>query len=180
MSGALTRHDENGRRTVPANSSFAAIFDEQGCSSAQVFSQEENPMLLFEDPAYIKVSYAPDNELLMHEWRKYPTDDTKAMALLRKLYEIFLEYKSVQKIIVKTDEATGVFSQEVQNYIDETQFPNIVANTDLRYVVTVVPQSALSKLATGQWQKALQKGERMVIHNVATEDEARAWLQQFN
>jgi hypothetical protein len=125
------------------------------------------------------VSYEPDNELLFHEWLKYPTDDAKAMAILRKLYEIFLEYKSVKKIIVKTDEATGVFSQKVQKYINETQFANIVANTDLRYVATIVPKSAISKLATGQWQKALQRGERMILHNVATEDEARAWLQQF-
>ncbi len=135
-------------------------------------------MLLYEVPNIIKIFYEKENELIIHEWLEYnPEDQDNAILLiLQEIYELHLTYP-VNKLIVKTDLTKGAFSPTIQEYINDVQFPRLLADTKLRYVVTIKSDDIMKAMASTLWQGLLNKKGNIVLHNVQNEKEAREWLK---
>ena len=95
-------------------------------------------MLLHEVKNIIKIYYEKENELIVHEWLEYNPEDQDGaiLIILHKIYDIFLTYP-VKKVLVKTSQTKGVFSPSIQKYIQDVQFPRLLADTKLRYIATV-------------------------------------------
>ena len=138
-------------------------------------------MLVFEVPNIIKVFYEKENELIIHEWLEYNPEqqDNIILEIMQKLYETFLEYP-VEKVLVRANQTKGSFSPEIQKYIKEVQIPRLVADTKMRYVVTVHSEEKMKRLSTELWQMQFSDGDRIILHDVENEKEARAWLEFFD
>ena len=135
-------------------------------------------MLLYEVPNTIKIFYEKENELIIHEWLEYnPEDqDNTILIILQKIYEIFLTYP-VEKVIVKTDQTKGAFSPSIQKYIEDVQFPRLLADTKLRYVATIKSEDEMKNIGMILWQELFNKGADIILHNVGSEEEAHEWLK---
>ena len=135
-------------------------------------------MLLFEFPDIIKIFYEKENDLIVHEWLEYnPEDqDNTVLIILQKLYDVFLEYP-VEKVIVKADRTKGAFSPEIQKYIKDVQVPRLLSDTNVRYIVTVESEDKIKKVGVKLWQGQFNKNEKIILHNVGSEEEARHWLK---
>ena len=138
-------------------------------------------MLVFEVPNIIKVFYEKENELIIHEWLEYNPEqqDNIILEIMQKLYETFLEYP-VEKVLVRANQTKGSFSPEIQKYIKEVQIPRLVADTKMRYVVTVHSEEKMKRLSTELWQMQFSNGDKIILHDVENEKEARAWLEFFD
>jgi len=135
-------------------------------------------MLLYEIPNIIKIFYEKENELIVHEWLEYnPEDqDRTILIILQKIYDIFLAYP-VEKVIVKADMTKGVFSPNIQKYIRDVQFPRLLTDTKLRYVVTIKSEDEMKDIGVLLWQKQFNETAKIILHNVGSEEEAREWLE---
>jgi hypothetical protein len=138
-------------------------------------------MLVFEVPDVIKVFYEKENDLLVHEWLDYNPEDRGDIIfeILQRLYDIFLAYPT-EKVLVRADQTRGAFSPSVQKYIAEVQFPRILADCAVRYVVTIQSQEAMMQISTSLWQEQLEEGAKIILHDVGTEAEAREWLETID
>ncbi len=138
-------------------------------------------MLLYEVPNIIKIFYEEENNLIVHEWFEYnPKDqDYVILSILNEIYKIHLAYP-IEKLIVKTEQTKGVFSQDVQKFIKDIQFPRLVSDTKIKYVATVKTKETLKSMGTILWQKQLKKEDEVIINNVGSEEEARAWLNSVD
>ena len=94
--------------------------------------------LVFEVPGIIRALYEKDNELIILEWLDYSPDDQDHIILeiLQGIYEKFLAY-SIEKVMVRADRVRGAFSPNIQDYLGEVQFARIVADTKIRYIVSI-------------------------------------------
>jgi len=135
-------------------------------------------MLLYEVPNIIKIFYEKENDLIVHEWLEYnPEDQDKTiLIILQKIYDIFLTHP-VEKVIVKADLTKGVFSPNIQKYIKDVQFPRLLADTKVRYIVTIKSEDKMRDVGMLLWQKQFNKGAEVILHDVGTEEEAREWLK---
>ncbi len=138
-------------------------------------------MLLFEVPDIIKVFYEEENELLVHEWLDYNPEnrDDIILDILQKIYDSFLAYP-VEKVLVKVDQAKGAFSPSLQKYIAEVQFPRLLEDTQLRYIVTVQSEEIMNQISASLWKSRFEEGARVILHDVGSEEEAREWLKTID
>lgn len=138
-------------------------------------------MLLYEAQNIIKIFYEKENELIIHEWLEYnPEDqDNTILIILQKIYDIFLTYP-VEKVIVKTDMTKGAFSLNIQKYIRDVQFPRLLADTKLRYVVTIKSKDEMKALGALLWQEQFNKEDEVILHDVGSEEDAREWLKTID
>ena len=138
-------------------------------------------MLLFEVPDIIKVFYEKENELIIHEWLDYNPEnrDDVILDILNKIYDTFLTYP-VEKVLVKVDQAKGAFSPSLQKYIAEVQFPRLLEDTELKYVVTVQSEEKMKQISASLWKSRFEEGARVILHDVGTEEEARTWLKTID
>ena len=134
-------------------------------------------MILLDEVGVLRVAYEAEEELQVHEWFDYnPEDrDPLVLELLEQIYELLLEHP-VEKLLVRTENARGAFSPQVQAFIREVQFPRLVADTELRFVATVKSSSQLQRIGTELWRGQLENHAPLVTHDVETESEARDWL----
>lgn len=135
-------------------------------------------MLLFELPHIIKISYEEDSQIMIHEWLEYNPDsqDDIILDVLQKIYEIHLAHP-VEKVMVRADAAKGIFSPEIQKYIRDVQFPRLVADTKIKFVVTIKSPDALNQMAAKLWQKQFDEKDGVLLNNVSSENDARQWLE---
>jgi len=148
-------------------------------------------MLLYEVKNIIKIFYDMENELIVHEWLEYnPEDKDKTiLRILQAIYDMFLIHP-VEKVIVKTDLTKGVFSPRIQKYIQEVQFPRLLADTKLRYIATIKSKDKTQSLGTLLWQCQFEEKVNIntsdmeseeevdiIIRDVESEEEAREWLK---
>ena len=135
-------------------------------------------MLLYEVADIIKIFYEKENELIIHEWLEYnPEDQDKTiLIILQKIYDIFLAYP-VEKVIVKSDKTKGVFSPSIQKYIKDVQFPRLLSDTKLRYIVTIKSEDQMKQVGIKVWQGQFDKDADVILHDVGSEEEARQWLK---
>lgn len=82
--------------------------------------------------------------------------------------------------MVKADHAKGAFSPEIQEYLGEVQFPRLVADTQMRYIVTVQSEKKMNQISSLIWQKRFKEKNKIFLHNVRTEQEARDWLKTID
>lgn len=99
------------------------------------------------------------------------------MNVSQKLYELFLAYP-VKKVPVITETTKGAFSPTIQEYIRDVQFPRLLADTNIRYVATVKPSDLIAQMCIEVWEEELKSGATIVLHDVASEKEAREWLSR--
>lgn len=135
-------------------------------------------MLVYEEHNLIKVYYDEEEDLLIHKWFHYDPGegDKKTLEVLETLYRIFLQYPT-EKIIVNTLNASGAFTPTMQKFIAEVQFPRLLNNTPLRYIATIQSPDMIKQIASFVWQTKFKEGARVILHDVASEEEARAWFQ---
>ncbi len=135
-------------------------------------------MLLYEVPNIIKIFYEEENELIVHEWLEYnPEDQDKTiLMILQKIYDVLVTHP-VEKVIVKADQTKGAFSPNIQEYIKDVQFPRLLADTNIRYIVTVKPGDIMKDVGVLLWQKQFKKEVEVILHDVRSEEEAREWLK---
>lgn len=139
-------------------------------------------MLVFEVPNIIRIFYEKENELIIHEWLEYNPENVRddiILEILQNIYDIFLTYP-VEKVMVKADQTKGAFSPEVQQYIGKVQFPRLLADTEIRYIATIQSEEKMNQMSTSLWQRRFKKGSRVILHDVGTEKEARAWLKTID
>ena len=142
----------------------------------------QNPsVLIFEYKDVIRVFHDEDNGLIIHEWLDYNPEgqDSLIIEVLQKIYEMLLDTR-VQKILVKVDETRGVFSPEVNKYIREIQFPRLINDTELKFVATVTNKKDMSSRYAKIWKGHLKQNAPIILHDVSSEAEGRAWLKQFD
>lgn len=138
-------------------------------------------MLIYEEKNIIKIFYEQENKLLIHEWLEYNPDgkDHTILQILQKIFDIFVQYQ-VEKVIVKTDKTKGVFSPDIQDFIEQVQFPRLISDTKLRYVATIKSKDKMQAIGTLLWQKQFDDDVDIILHDVSTEEEARQWLNLFS
>ena len=143
--------------------------------------QKAPTMLLYEVPKIIKIFYEKDNELIIHEWLEYnPEDqDHTILIILQTIYDTFLTYP-VEKVMVKTNRTKGIFSPSIQKYIRDVQFPRLLSDTKVRYIATIKSEDTLENIGTLLWQKQFNTETDIVLHDIASEEEAREWLKTIN
>jgi len=148
-------------------------------------------MLLYEVQNIIRIFYEKENELIIHEWLEYNPEhqDKTIIRILQAIYDVFLMHP-VEKVIVKTDLTKGLFSPNIQKYINEVQFPRLLADTKLRNIAIIKSRDKTQSLGTVLWQCQFEKEviiyksdieseeeANIIIHDVESEDEAREWLK---
>jgi hypothetical protein len=138
-------------------------------------------MLIFNLPNIIKVFYEEENDLLIHEWLDYNPEgqDEVILEIIQKLYDILLTHP-VEKVIVRTNQTRGAFSPRILNYLENIQMPRVESNTKLRYAVTIQSKETMKIISASLWQGQLGKVEKMMMHDVESEEEAREWLKNFD
>jgi len=119
-----------------------------------------------------------ENELIIHEWLEYnPEDqDNIILLILQNIYDVFLIHP-VEKVIVKTNMTKGVFSPKIQEYIEQVQFPRLMADTKLRYVATIKSKDNIQAMGTFLWQSLFDQDAAIILHDFDSEEKARHWLQ---
>ena len=137
-------------------------------------------MVLFEHKNIIRVSFEKENDLMIHEWFEYNPNgaDDLILKILQEIYDAFLKYGAT-KVLVVVDKTKGAFSPDMMKYIEETQFPRLASETQLKYVATVLNREDMSSRYAAIWEGQLARNERFIINDVSTEQEGRDWLAQF-
>lgn len=135
-------------------------------------------MLLFEYENIIRVTYEKENNLIVHHWYRHNPEqqDHIILEILQKIYETLLE-TGAPKVLVKVDTVKGMFSPEIQKYINEIQFPRLVNGTNMQFVATVTNKSDLSSKYATIWKDQLVLNGPVILHDVDTEEEGREWLR---
>lgn len=138
-------------------------------------------MLLFQHENIIRVSLEQDNDLIVHEWLEYNPEngDSVIHEILDQIYKTFLQH-DVTKVLVIADKTKGAFSPDIQTFINDVQFPRLIEETKIKYVATVVSENVFNRLGAKLWQDQLAAGERMIMREVLSADEGRAWLKQVD
>ncbi len=136
-------------------------------------------MLLHDEPDVLRLYLEEENGLQIHEWLDYDPDgrDELVLNLLDHIFANLLKHP-VEKLIVDTRQARGAFSPAVLTFVQDVQFPRILAETPLRFVVTIKPRDELSRIATRLWEAQVRNRSRLIMQETATMEEARAWLQE--
>jgi len=137
-------------------------------------------VLLYECQDIIKIFYDKENELIIHEWIEYNPEDADGTILkvLQNIYDVFLTYP-VERVIVNTLLTKGIFSPNMQTYIEDVQFPRLVADTNMRYIATIKSKDKMQAIGTLLWQKQFDENADVILHDVGSEQEAREWLKAF-
>lgn len=150
-------------------------------SNAHTFGSPQPSVLIFEYEGIIKVFHDKYDDLIIHEWLEYNPDekDVIIIEVLQKIYETFLN-TGVRKVLVKVDKTRGVFSPEVNKYIKEIQFPRLIKDTNLKFVATVINKKDINSRYAEIWKGQLAQNAPIILHDVASEAEGRAWLKQFD
>jgi len=138
-------------------------------------------VLLFQHENIIRVSLEQDNDLIVHEWLEYNPEngDSVIHEILDQIYKTFLQH-DVTKVLVIADKTKGAFSPDIQTFINDVQFPRLIEETKIKYVATVVSENVFNRLGAKLWQDQLAAGERMIMREVLSADEGRAWLKQVD
>ena len=138
-------------------------------------------MLLYEVENIIKIFYEKENGLIIHEWLEYNPDDqdNTILVILQKIYDLFLIYP-VTKVIVKADMTKGIFSPHIQKYIKNVQFPRLLSDTKIRYIATVKSKEEMKEIASLLWQEQFNQEAEIILRDVASESEARDWLNSLS
>jgi len=138
-------------------------------------------MLLLDEPGVLKILYEEDSQLQVHEWLSYNPDDKDSLViqLLDQIYQFLLQYP-VKKILVITDRTEGAFTPEVQNYIQNIQFPRLASDTPIRFVATVKPADEIAASGTSLWKEQLKMQKPIIVYDSETEAGARIWLKQMD
>ena len=138
-------------------------------------------MLIFNVPNIISVFYEEENDLFIHEWLDYNPEgqDDVILKILQKLFDSFSTYPA-SRVIVRAHQTQGAFSPEIQDYIANTQIPKLEAKTNLRYVVTIQSRETMKAISTSLWQAPFDTVEKITLHDVESEKEAREWLKNLD
>ena len=138
-------------------------------------------MILIDEKGVLRVTYEEDAGIQVHEWLDYNPEgrDELIRQLLDRIYQRLIDFP-VEKLLVKADQARGAFSPEVQAFIREVQFPRLQAQASIRFVVTVRQRDTLASIGTELWKSQLKANSRLIMHDVESEAEARAWLAEVD
>lgn len=135
--------------------------------------------LLLDEPGILRVLHDPDAGLQVHEWFDYDPDgdDRLILGLLDRIFELLVQHPA-EKLLVRTEKARGAFSPGVQNFIRDVQFPRLVEGTEVRFVATVRSRDAdlMETLGTELWRQQLSEHAPLILYDVGSESEGRAWL----
>ncbi len=149
-------------------------------SNANNIEVQYPSVLIFEYKDVIRVFHDEDNGLIIHEWLDYNPErqDTLIIEILQKIYQMLVD-TGVRKVLVKVDETRGVFSPEVNKYIRKIQFPRLIKDTQLKFVATVTNKKDMNFRYAEIWKGHLKQNTPVILHDVSSEAEGRAWLKQF-
>ena len=138
-------------------------------------------MILLDEPGILKIYYEEETQTQVHEWLNYnPNDnDSLVIRLLDQIYNLLLKYP-VKKILVITNNTEGVFTPEVQKYIQNVQFPRLSSDTPIRFVATVKTADEVAASGTTLWKEQLKMQKPIIIYDSETEADAREWLKQMD
>tara|TARA_R110000787_G_scaffold186397_1_gene297966 strand:+ start:54365 stop:54826 length:462 start_codon:yes stop_codon:yes gene_type:complete len=150
-------------------------------SNANNIEMQYPSVLFYECKDVIRIFYDEDNGLIIHEWLDYNPEgqDSLIIEVLQKIYEIFLD-TSARKVLVKADQTRGVFSLGVNKYIREIQFPRLIDDTELKFVATIINKNDMNSRYAEIWKGHLKQNAPLILHDVSSEAEGRAWLKQFD
>jgi len=138
-------------------------------------------MILLDEPGVLKVYYEEETQTQVHEWLNYNPDDNDSLVirLLDQIYNFLLKYP-VKKVLVITNRTEGVFTPEVQKYIQDVQFPRLASDTMMRFVASVKTADEVAESGTALWKEQLRMKYPIIVHDSETEGEAREWLKQMD
>jgi len=136
-------------------------------------------MILLDEPGVLRIFYEEKSGIQVHEWLDYNPEnrDRLILELLEQIYQLLIEYP-VEKVLVKTDHTRGVFSPEIQKFIQDVQFPRFLTDTSLHFVATVTPTNQLAKSGTKLWEVQLRQNSSIAMYDAESEAKAREWLDQ--
>lgn len=135
-------------------------------------------MLLLDEPGVVRVFFEEEPRLQVHEWFEYNPEDRDWMVVrtLDRIYQLLLDHP-VASVLVKANQTRGAFSPEIQKYLREVQFPRLIRDTPLRFVATVESADRAIQMGAELWKGQFEEGAPLILHDVETEAEGRAWLQ---
>ncbi|MEM9325001.1 MAG: hypothetical protein AAGA85_05075 [Bacteroidota bacterium] len=103
--------------------------------------------VFFEEPSIVKAYLDSEMNAVVVVWDNLYDGDIVKECCLAQLDQV---KQGAKYVIVETSKAQGVPPQDTQDFFTNTLFPNFQAE-GLKAVITVVPTSALTKLAAKKW-----------------------------
>ena len=126
---------------------------------------------VFKQDGIVHVEYDTALKATISTWQNLGPHDYMVPSMNAEID--WCKENEVRVCIVDTSEATGVPSQEEQNWYADFAYPAFQA-AGVKAIITVIPKSAISKLATSQWNKTGSQFEIDFIDAPTMEEAIRA------
>lgn len=111
------------------------------------------PNAFYQVEDIVEFSYDAATKTILAAWTNLGPHDYMRPAL--EAQQNYIRQNDVKVIIIDTAQAKGVAKQEDQNWFQSVIFPELEA-LGVKAVITVLPVSALSRLAARQWNRTGQ------------------------
>ncbi len=105
--------------------------------------------IVYEKPGYVKTEVDSSLKAVIVYWENLYDGQIVKESCLAQLEQV--KAGKVNKVIVESSKADGVPPQDVQEWFGKELFPQFNAN-GVKAIITVVPESALTKLAAKRWK----------------------------
>jgi hypothetical protein len=131
---------------------------------------------LFSIPGKLTVSWQDEVRAVVDTWINYmvTVEEFRNAVLVKGLSHA--RANGGQAWIVDSSRAKGVFSQEIQAFIDTDIFPAL-AGAGIRYFITITSDSVLTRMTVSNYSsKAGPHGLTLV--NLGSVEEAVSWLKR--
>ena len=131
---------------------------------------------VFEIPNKLLVEWDPDAKAIIDSWTTYfvSLEEFREAVLIKGIN--YAQPRGVEAWIVDSHKAQGVFSPEIQKFIETDIFPAF-ARIGVKYFMTINAENALTKLSVSQYTaKAGPSG--MKVLNGSTAQGAIEWLKK--
>ena len=106
-------------------------------------------MEMFYEVSGVVRTYMENSNIIVVEWDNLFDNEVIKKSCLEQLEKA---KKGAKVLIIETSKAKGVPSQETQEWFASTLFPAF-EQAGLKAMITVVPESALTKMASKSWIK---------------------------
>lgn len=130
---------------------------------------------IFEIPSKLSVAWDSEVKAVIDTWLNYAvTQGEFANAVLHKGLAHAQKNGGIA-YIVDSSQATGIFSQEIQRFIETDIFPAF-AKAGIQYFITILSKSSVTNMGINRYSaKAEPLGLQLV--NVDSLESARDWLR---
>ena len=104
--------------------------------------------VIHEVPGVVKTTFEADTKCIVVYWDNLSDGDIVKTSCLAQAEKV--KSGEAKAVIVETSKSKGVPPQDVQDWFASDLFP-VFKEANLKALITVIPESALTKLASKKW-----------------------------